>query len=590
MNLGGASRQITPMLWPADATILVPGSKSEANRLLVAAAMSGERVLVRGATACDDVRYLVQGLAKMGFEAFFVDEQTGVVQVGPRPKNATAHATIFCGNAGTALRFLVSVAAVTPGEWTITGDEHMLRRPVGPLCDAWRQLGIEVTATAGRPPVRVRGGTPIACSVTLDASISSQFVSSMLLVAGTLPRGLQIEFASPTASMEYAQLTGTMLHQFGIEVELHDHGATAFRGKGGAPREVHATGDWSAMGAWTCLEFLTGSRIAAPNLRTDSGQADEQLATLLQALSGHGERTIDVSHVPDQFLNLAIVAALRPGITRLTGAANLRHKECDRIAVMARELGKCGIRSEELHDGLHVHGGTALHGAKIDPERDHRVAMAFALLGLLVPGITIADPDCVAKSYPTFWPDVDAVHAAARCVTVLGMRCAGKSTFAHALADATGRTWVDSDDLFVALHGPIAAFVAEHGWHAFRAEEARLIADALRPGHILSTGGGALEHAPTRELLRTRSLPIWLDGPAELLRERLRNDPASRPSITGAPVGDELPTLVARRNPMYAECAALRLNAALPTSQQVTQALHLLGVPCRFPRAAHARP
>lgn len=590
MSLRGASRQIPPMLWPADATLHLPGSKSEANRLLVAAAMSGERVLVRGATACDDVSYLVQGLAAMGFEAHFVDEQTGVVQVGPRPKHATDHATIFCGNAGTALRFLVSVAAVTPGEWTITGDENMLRRPIGPLCDAWRQLGIKITATAGCPPVRVRGGTPIACSVTLDASISSQFVSSMLLVGGTLPRGLQIEFSSPIASIEYAQLTGTMLHQFGIEVELHDHGATAFCGKGEAPREVHATGDWSAMGAWTCLEFLTGSRIAAPNLRTDSGQADEQLATILKKLSGHGERTIDVSHVPDQFLNLAIVAALRPGITHLTGAANLRRKECDRIAVMARELGKCGIRCEASPDGLLVHGGTPLQGATIDPEHDHRVAMAFALLGLLMPGITINEPECVAKSYPTFWGDVDAVHAATRSVTVLGMRCAGKSTFARALANVTGRTWIDSDDLFVALHGPIAAFVATHGWPAFRAEEARLIADALRPGHILSTGGGALEHAPTRELLRTRSLPIWLDGPIELLRDRLLTEPATRPSITGASITDELPTLLARRNPLYAECAALRLDAALPTSQQVTQALHLLSVPCRFPRAAHAQP
>lgn len=589
MNVRATSLPIAPLLWPAEATLFVPGSKSEANRLLVAAAMSGERVLVRGATACDDVRYLVQGLAAMGFLAFFVDESEGVVQIGPRPSTAPTSAAIFCGNAGTALRFLVSVAAVTPGTWTITGDDHMLRRPIAPLCAAWRQLGITITDAGGFPPVLVHGGTPTGTKVTVDASISSQFVSSLLLVANSLPNGLQIAFSGPIASIEYAQLTGALLRQFGVHVDLHEHGATVSVANPIPPHEVQATGDWSAMGVWTCLQFLTGSSLAAANLRPDSGQADEHLAATLRKLAGDGERTLDVGHVPDQFLNLAIVAVLRPGITRFTGAANLRHKECDRLAVMARELRKCGARLEEFPDGLLVHGGTPLHGASIDPEHDHRVAMAFALLGLVMPGITINDPDCVAKSYPTFWRDLDLVQHATRCVTVLGMRGAGKSTFARAFAAATHRTCLDSDDLFVALHGPIAAFVANHGWPAFRAEEARLIAASLRPGCILSTGGGALEHAPTRELLRARSLPVWLDGPVELLRNRLQND-ATRPSITGASITDELPTLLARRNPLYAECAALRLDAALPTSQQVAQALHLLGVPCRFPRAVHARP
>lgn len=574
MNTPVGSRPIGQLLWPADATLTLPGSKSEANRLLVAAALAGRNVRVLGATPCDDVRRLVAGLGAMGFAASFQDAELGHVLVGPRHPQPPATATLSCGNAGTALRFLVSVAAITPGKWTITGDPQMLRRPIGPLVAAWRRLGVDITDTNGCPPVHVRGAAHRGGAVTLDASISSQFVSSLLLVGATLPQGLDITFEGPLASVDYVRLTIETLRCFGIRAALRDGGASVAPGHGPLPPEVQVAGDWSAMGVWTCLQFLTGSRLRPTNLRADSGQADEGLAALLPRFTSADDRTIDVSTMPDQFLNLAVVAALRPGSTLLTGAANLRHKECDRIAVMARELVKCGARVEQLPDGLRVHGGP-LHGAAIDPEHDHRVAMAFALLGLLVPGITVSEPGCVAKSYPSFWADLDHIAQNRRAVAVVGMRGAGKSTFAHALATRTGSLWIDTDDRFVAAHGPIGPFVAKYGWPAFRAAEAALVADAVQPGRIVSLGGGAIEDQATRALLRERALVAWLVADEPLLRARLAADPG-RPSLTGAPVLDEVAAVLARREPLYGECATFRLDAARPTTEQVDAALDQL--------------
>jgi shikimate kinase len=337
------------------------------------------------------------------------------------------------------------------------------------------------------------------------------------------------------------------------------------------------------MGIWTCLNHLTGSRVRASNLATDSGQPDEVLATVLSAMPATGEHTLDVAAFPDQFLNLAIVAAHRTGTTRFIGGANLRLKECDRLAVMARTLAQAGIAVEEQPDGLLVHGGKPLRPVTIDPCNDHRVAMAWTLAGLLSPGIAIRDPDCVTKSYPGFWRDLGVVLRIRRCVVFVGMRGAGKSTLANAFAKRVDGRWIDTDAKFVAQHGPIADFVDAEGWPAFRTHEERIVEKAVQPNQLVSLGGGAIESATTRQLLRDQALVVWLDAEPALLRQRLLADAHSRPSVTGAPVLDEIDTLHARRQTLYAEVANVRIDAALPTAAQIEQVLRELGRSCRWP-------
>jgi 3-phosphoshikimate 1-carboxyvinyltransferase len=580
-----ATRSVPRLWWPSDAVLLMPGSKSDANRLLVAAAARGLPCPVRGVTASDDVRRMLAGLRTLGF-AVTHEEPTATVVLGARDARAPTRGELHCGNAGTALRFLVSLAAITPGEWVLTGEPAMLRRPIGALTAAWRSLGIDCTDTNGCPPVHVRGGTPRDGRVELDPSASSQFVSSLLLVGAALPAGIDVTFRGDLASAGYARWTVATLARLGVRAQVRDDGARVDPGFGAAadlPVELRASGDWSSMGVWTCLGHLTGSRVRAANLTAEGVQPDEELASLLAAMPATGEHRIDCTTMPDQFCNLAIVAAHRRGTTRVIGGANLRHKECDRIAVMARELGKLGAGVQELPDGLLVRSGRSLRGGTVDPANDHRVAMAFALLGLSVPGIAIAEPDCVTKSYPHFWADLATVARERRCIAVVGMRGAGKSTFARAFAAATGARAIDTDADFVAAHGPIAAFVARHGWPAFRAHEHRLSTDALLPGTVVALGGGALEHGGTREQLRRAATVVWLDGDAALLRARLAADPGARPSLTGASITGEVDDVLARRRPLYADVATVRLDAGTPTTEQVAATLTQLGSSCRWP-------
>lgn len=570
-----------PLLgWPSAAALQLPGSKSVANRLLVAASLATTPTRMCGVPDSDDVQHLLRGLRTLGHTVDVVSESGAnggngsEVLVTPRSSTTAGHGELFCGNAGTALRFLVSLAATTRGSWTLTGDAAMQRRPIAPLVEAWRQLGVSVRDTNGCPPVHVRSDGPThGGHVTIDASLSSQFVSSLLLVGSALPEGIDVRFAGDAASREYTQLTCRTLAAFGIDASADEHGARVRPGRAAAMRELLVDGDWSGMGVWTCLAHATGAQLTARNLVRDSGQADEGLGALLAQLPAHGDTTIDVAAMPDQFLNLAVLAALRPGTTTFVGGANLRVKECDRLAVAARELTKLGADVTERPDGLVVRGGRALHGGVVDPANDHRVAMAFALLGLLSPGIAIADPQCVAKSYPTFWRDLDRVLEARPPLVLVGMRGVGKTTLGRALVARTGAAFVDIDERFVASHGPIAAFVAAHGWPAFRAREAELVAASLQPNTVVATGGGAVTVERTRSLLRERARVLWLEAPVDVLRSRLANDAAQRPSLTGASVIDELAAVLAERTPLYAEVAHVRVDATLPPDALVAAAL-----------------
>lgn len=563
------TRQVAPLQLPSAAQLTLPGSKSEANRLLIAAALSGHESTIVGASPSDDVRYLVAGLKTLGFTAKFVNEATGEVRVGPRGDSAPKRGDLFCGNAGTALRFLVSVAAITEGEWTVTGDQHMQKRPIQPLVDAWRALGVDIEADDGRPPVRIRGGAQRGGRVSLDPSLSSQYLSSLLLVGANLEQGLEVTFDGPLASREYAELTCALLARLSVTATLSKDGARVANAQAKPPSKLQVGGDWSGMGVWTCLNHLTGSRITAGNLVTDSGQADEQLATTLETLAGVGDRTINVEAIPDQFLNLVIVAALRTGTTRITGAANVRVKECDRVHVMARELAKLGTNAIEHDDGLTITGGSPLHSACIDPEQDHRVAMAFALAGLVTAGITIEQPECVAKSYPTFWRDLELVRQQHSTVAIVGMRAAGKSTFGKALAQHLGSAFVDTDERFVAEHGDIEAFVAQRGWLEFRQHEEQIVADSLTARGIVATGGGAIESPATRALLRKEATVLWLRADESLLRQRLASGP-TRPSLTGEPIQLELAEVLRRRTPQFADVADQVLEASQPIADLVS--------------------
>ena len=548
--------RVDPLRLPFDLSVRMPGSKSVANRALVAACLAEGSTTVRGATLCDDVRLLVENLIRMGYRLRVgpdaIEIEGGIPEAaGPDP------VTLDCGLGGTTLRFLLAVAAVTPGTFVLTGAPRLLERPVGDLVDALTALGADVASEDGCAPIRVRGGRLAGGDVEVGTDRSSQFLTALLLVAPVFEQGLNVTRRGPLASPGYVDLTCRVLAEFGVRVET-DGEQWSVPGIGlTAPATFEVEGDWSAAGAWLVLAARTGSRFRAENLRPDSAQSDRAMPDLVAALADPGDVEIDASDTPDQVMNLAVLAALREGETRIRGAANLRLKESDRLAATTRELRKAGVDVTEDEDGLTVRGPTRLLPADFACHGDHRIAMALAVLGSVRSGVTLDTPECVSKSYPSFFEDLAAARANPRCIALVGMRGAGKSTLGRALAAALDLRFADTDEMFAHAHGPIGAFVANHGWDTFRDREADLVAAALRPGHVVALGGGSVDRASTAELVADRALVVWIRERADTLAMRLAASP--RPALTGLDPADEIVAVLERRDPIHARLSDLEL-------------------------------
>ncbi len=583
--------RVPAMRLPADCELLLPGSKSYANRAIVCACLCAVRTMIRNSTPCDDVLVMVENLKKLGFNIEWVHEQKGELKiVGGMPKQR-GKATLDCHNAGTTLRFLASIASLIPGEWTLTGDVHMKQRPIGDLVQALRALGVDIQDTNGCPPLRIVGGTIRGSHVLLKADQSSQFLTSLLLVAPLCPEGLMIEVAGEITSSGYIELTKKVMQDFGVHVKQEKN--TFFVQKTSDDSPVHTRagllnrspyyveGDWSAAGAWLVLSALTGSRIVMRSLRTDSVQSDRLLLGIITRLQAAGDQTIDCSEVPDQTMNIAVFSAFRRGKTTLTGIKNLRKKECDRIRVTATEFRKAGVDITEQGDNLVIRGAGSLEKISInakavilDPHDDHRMAMCFVILGIIRGNVSIKNPDCVWKSYPTFFMDLEKIISETRTITVVGMRGVGKSALGRKLASKIGLRHVDSDHLFQDAHGPIKDFIAAKGWDEFRKKEEEIIVAAVRPGIVLSLGGGALTSAKTRKLIKEKTIAVWLQARESELVKRLQK--GKRPPLTDLPIHEEVRKFLLERGPHYREVAAIEVSPQLRFGEQVTFVLQAL--------------
>ena len=351
-----------------------------------------------------------------------------------------------CGNSGTTLRLMIGQAALWPFATTLTGDDSLRQRPNGPLLAALKSLGVAVDADQGRAPVRIDGPLPAAASrreVALPGGLSSQYATSLLLALAQAPGPCKLELLPPVASRPYLDLTVTVAAAFGLSIKVSDGpaGGLLFEIAGGQrprlPLHRSGRGHFSVEGDWSGAAFpliaatLAGVPLLLAGLAAGSSQGDRAIVDLLRqfgveltttaagelALSGATLRAAGDIHVgatPDLFPPLCALAACAPGVTRLHGSPGLRHKECDRIAAMAAGLQACGIVCRELADGLVVHGGQP-QGASVRSEHDHRVHMAFAMLGLVSNGPMAVDhPDCIAISYPQFHDHLAAITAHAR--------------------------------------------------------------------------------------------------------------------------------------------------------------------------------
>jgi 3-phosphoshikimate 1-carboxyvinyltransferase len=338
----------------------------------------------------------------------------------------TTDASLFCGNAGTTVRFLSALCALVPGTQSITGDERMQQRPIQDLVQALVALGADIEASAGCPPVQVRSGGLRGGLVRVQAHRSSQYLSGLLMVAPYAQESVTIDVVSDMVSQSYVELTLEVMGAFGVSVERPEPRRFIVSRQRYQGQAFRIEGDATSAGYWWALAALTGSRINVANVQPSSHQGDIEFLRILErmgcrvsfergiAVQGpsmlEGPGVVDMNRLPDGVMTLAAVAALARGETRIVNVANLRIKESDRLAALVTELRRVGIAADELPDGIRMQGGSP-HGAEIETYADHRMAMSFAILGARVPGVRLRDAGCVSKSYPTFFEQLEALQA-----------------------------------------------------------------------------------------------------------------------------------------------------------------------------------
>ena len=422
------SLEIQPLQKPLDAVISVPGSKSYTNRALLVAALANGESHLTGALFSDDTDYMVQSLRKLGVSVKADPKAASFVVAGNGGRIPVDGAELYIGNSGTTSRSITSYVALGNGTFVIDGDAPMRQsRPIADLLDALGQLGIDAHSrfTNGCLPVEVRAKGFRGGKTRLDASKSSQFLTSLLLVAPYADNGLEIEMVSEFKT-EYIDITMAVMQAFGIEVEHDDY--RHFRVAGGqcyTPRTYAIEPDASNASYFFAAAALTGGQVCVPDIAADSAQGDIHFVDVLEKMGctvnrcTHGVEVtgpdqlrgidVDMKAISDTSLTLAAIAPFAKEPVRIRNIEHTRWQETDRIAAMVAQLRRLGVAVEEHIDGVTI-APSKPKGSTIDTYKDHRVAMSFALVGLRVAGICINDPSCVGKTFPTYFNVWDQIR------------------------------------------------------------------------------------------------------------------------------------------------------------------------------------
>ena len=420
--------RVTPVSGPLDAEIVVPGSKSLTNRALVLAALAEGTSTLRGALVADDTLAMAGAMSSLGARVVLDPELCTVAGIGGRL--APGPLEIDARLSGTTARFVLPVLALGEGPYVLDGDQPLRDRPLGPSIEALRRLGADVDDSdrPGHLPVVVRAGTGRGDGVGVDGSLSSQFTSGLLLAAAAMPEGLAVELIGPVVSRPYLDMTLAVLRDFGVDAGTDGERRLWVRPGGLRATDHRIEPDASSASYFLAAAAVCGGRVRVPDLGTSSLQGDARFADVLRAMGAVVDRgpagtevrgtgrlqgiDIDLTDMPDMAQTVAAVAVFADGPTTVRGVEVIRGHETDRIAAVVAELRRCGLDADEHPDGFTVHPGTP-RATRVETYRDHRMAMSFAVVGLAASGIEIADPGCVAKTFPDFFDRLDVLRLTA---------------------------------------------------------------------------------------------------------------------------------------------------------------------------------
>ena len=416
---------------PVHGQICPPGSKSYTNRALVLAALAEGVTEIIGALDADDTRLMAKALNTLGFGVeSFGSEKVRVT--GGGVEALVSEASVFVGNAGTAARFLPPVMALGAGRYHLDGAPAMRRRPLQPLLDALCQLGISAVSDAksGCPPVTISGGPMLGGEVRLAGHVSSQFISGLLMAGAVTPRGLRVRLTTELVSRPYLEVTADAMRSFGGEVYSEADDVWAVPG-GQAYRacSYEVEPDASAASYFFAVAALTGGEVTVKGLGVSSRQGDLAFLSVLEGMGCLIERSaaaitvtgppggrlrggfdVNMGGFSDTAPTLAAIIPFADAPVSVTGIGFIRNKETDRLTAVATELERLGVRVATNADGWTIWPGQP-RPATVQTYDDHRMAMSFAVLALRAPGVKIANPACVTKTYPAFFEDLQKLVA-----------------------------------------------------------------------------------------------------------------------------------------------------------------------------------
>jgi 3-phosphoshikimate 1-carboxyvinyltransferase len=406
---------------PVSGRVTLPGSKSYTNRALPIAALADGVSTISGALDSDDTRFMVEALKQLGIQVE-ADWDTSEIHVFGRGGEVPAErAELYLGNSGTSMRFLAALATLAHGEIRLDGTERMRERPLAPLIDGLAELGVDIRSETGNgcPPVVVRSAGLPGGTLRMRGDVSSQYFSAVAMILPYANTPLTIEVLGELVSKPYIDMTAGTMAAFGVTL-YHDNYQRLWiePGQRYQSRRYVVEPDASAASYFFALAALTGGTITVENLPPSSRQGDLAFVDVLEQMGCHVERgvddvtvtgvlplggiDIDMNAISDTVPTLAAIAPFASGPVIIRNIAHIRVKETDRIAAVATELRRMNVDVDELDDGLVIRPSTPAP-ATIQTYDDHRMAMSFAIAATQVPGTSIADPGCVAKTVPGFW-------------------------------------------------------------------------------------------------------------------------------------------------------------------------------------------
>ncbi|WP_187505342.1 3-phosphoshikimate 1-carboxyvinyltransferase [Pantoea agglomerans] len=413
-------------------TVNLPGSKSVSNRALLLAALAKGTTRLTNLLDSDDVKHMLNALTALGVSYTLSSDRTLCEVTGNAgPLHASQPLSLFLGNAGTAMRPLAAALCLGQHDIELTGEPRMKERPIGHLVDALRQGGatIDYLENENYPPLRLRGGFT-GGEVSVDGSVSSQFLTALLMTAPLAQQDTCITIKGDLVSKPYIDITLNLMQCFGVEVENQNYQRFLIKGQQQyqSPGDYLVEGDASSASYFLAAAAIKGGTVRVTGIGRQSVQGDIRFADVLEKMGATIEWgddyiactagklqaiDMDMNHIPDAAMTIATTALFAEGTTRLRNIYNWRVKETDRLSAMATELRKVGAEVEEGHDYILITPPATLIHADIGTYNDHRMAMCFSLVALSDTPVTILDPGCTAKTFPDYFVQLAKISQSA---------------------------------------------------------------------------------------------------------------------------------------------------------------------------------